>query len=339
MKPFRRVPESRTLALARKPRLRVRSSLALERPLRTLGGLLRRSGDESPALFYESLDLLRRQVRAEQVALVRMTGEGFECSWCMPELATPQVPPALCRWIVDNPGRTLNLRDATRDRVWAKHPELAHLGAALGTAYWSGSRPAGALVALCSQPQSFTRSQVALLHTVAGMLGKALEVELLRLDLHRMQEALALTAAVVEDSALQDPQTELPNRRYLDIWLKANLYLARRRGESMACVRWDQPVKELKMLKPVAEGLRGEDLLVSEGQGRCLMLLPRTPKGGAQILARRLRQKVGDLPMAATLWDPDEDDMELHSVRARLEEALHTAKAQGQAALLWVEEG
>jgi hypothetical protein len=318
--------------------MRTRVSAVLDRPLRTLGGLLRRSGDEAPALFHRSLELLQNQLHADQVALIRSTEAGFEWSWHVPEEPPPYVPQALCRWILDNPGRTLNLKDAARDRIWSGHPELGTIGAALGTAYWEGARPAGALVALSATPHAYTRSQVALLHTVAGMLGKALEVELLRLDLHRMQEALALTAAVVEDSALQDLQTDLPNRRYLEIWLKANLYLARRRGEPMACVRWDQPTSELKLLKPVAESLRGEDLLVCEGHGRCFMLLPRTPKGGAQILIKRLRQKVGEVSMTATLWDPDQDDMELHSVRTRLEEGLAKSKSEGENALFWLEE-
>jgi hypothetical protein len=339
MRPFRRVLEPRRVTFARRPRLRLKLGQTLERPLRTLGGLLRRSGDEAPALFHQSLELLQRQVGADLVALVRATGEGFEWSWHVPEEPSHAVPMALCRWILDNPGRTLHLRDAAKDRIWAGHPELKGLGAALGTAYYEGSRPSGALLALCARPKSFSRNQVALLHTVAGMLGKALEVEMLRLDLHRMQEALALTAAVVEDSALQDPATDLPNRRYLDIWLKANLYLAKRRGEPMACLRWNQPTTELKMLRPVAESLRGEDLLVCEGHGRCLLLLPRTPKGGAQILFGRIRMKVGSLPMAATLWDPDQDDLELSSVRGRLEEGLTQARTEEKTGLLWLEEG
>jgi hypothetical protein len=339
MKPYRRLSEPRRLRLARPPRLRAVPRQPLVRPLRTLGGLLKRTGDEAPALFEESLGLLRAQLGTDRAALIRQTPQGCEWSWQVPEDPPLAVPQALCRWILDNPGRTLHLRDAARDRLWAGHPELKGIGSALGTAYYEGARPAGALLVLGRAPRAFTRSQVALLHTVAGMLGKALEVELLRLDLQRMQEALALTTAVVEDSLLQDPQTDLPNRRYLDIWLKANLYLARRRSEPMACVRWDQPTSELRMLRVIVESLRGEDLLVCEGHGRCLLLLPRTPKGGTQILIHRLRQKVGNLPMAATLWDPDQDDLGLHSVRSRLEEGLAQAKMDPGQPVLWLEEG
>lgn len=310
----------------------------MERPLRALGGLLRRAGDRMPSFFFETLDLLRHQVHADQVVLARHDGEKFDATWWVPEEPEPELSQALCRWILDNPGRTLHLRDAARDRLWGGHPEMQGLGAVLGTATWEGPGVAGVLLAHCRSPRTFTRPQVGLLHTVAGTLGKALEVELLKQDLRRMREALALSAAVLEDSALQDPQTDLPNRRYLDIWLKANLYMARRRGERLACVRWDQPEREFRILKPVADSLRGEDLLVCEGQGRCLMLLPRTPKGGALLLVHRLRQRLGELPMAATHWDPEQDDLDFHSTRTRLEEALARPSVQAGRELVWLEE-
>ncbi len=316
--------QTRKLRLPRRVAVRTRSQAVLEGHLRAYDQLLRRAAEAAPGLFAHSLEHLRKHLRVDAVLLARPAGEGWAAPWQFPE-ENRHPPAAPSRWVMDYPGRTLVVRDARLDGRWAGHPDLKGVGAMAAVSIWEGGAPGGALIALSAQPRPFTRPELALLHAVSGLLGKALEVEALKVDLHRLQEALALTEAVVEDSALQDGPSGLPNRRYLDIWLKANLYLARRRAEPMTVVRWTQPPKELRLLRPVAEGLRGEDLLICEGSGRCLLLLPRTPKGGAQVLIRRLRQKLGDLPMAATLWEPEQDDLQLTSVRLRLEAAMTEA--------------
>lgn len=316
---------TRTLRLLRRPTARPRTPAVLEGHLRAYDQLLRRATEAAPALFAHSLEHVGRHLKVDAVVLARPLGEDWMSLWQVPDEGR-RIPVAPSRWVMDYPGRTLVVRDAWKDGRWGGHPDLRGLGALAGVGVWQGDQPGGVLLALSSHPRAFTRPELALLHAVAGLLGKALEVEALKVDLHRLQEALALTEAVVEDSALQDAPTGLPNRRYLDIWIKANLYLARRRGEPMAVVTWVQPAAELKLLRPVAEGLRGEDLLICEGQGRCCLLLPRTPRGGAQILIHRLRQKLGPLPMAATLWDPETDDLKLGSVHARLEAGLAEAR-------------
>ncbi|MBI3130635.1 MAG: hypothetical protein HYZ13_04695 [Acidobacteria bacterium] len=321
-----RPAHSRSLRLPRRVVVRARSQASLEGHLRAYDQLLRRATEAAPALFSHSLEHLQKHLRVDTVLLARPVGEEWVAAWQFPD-ANRRTPGAPARWAMDYPGRTLVIRDARGDERWAGHPDMQGLGALAAVSVWEGGVPGGALLALSDHARTFTRPEVALLHAVSGLLGKALEVEALKVDLHRLQEALALTEAVVEDSALQDGATGLPNRRYLEIWLKANLYLARRRAEPMAVVRWTQPPKELRLLRAVAESLRGEDLLICEGQGRCLLLLPRTPKGGAQILIHRLRQKLGNLPMAATLWEPEQDDLQLASVRARLELAQTEAQA------------
>lgn len=326
MSAISRPVRTRVVHLPRPVTVRHRSQAVLEGHLRAYDQLLRRATEAAPALFAHSLEHLAKHLRVGAVLLARPQGERWSAPWQYPE-ATLRPPEAPCRWVMDYPGRTLVVRDAHHDDRWGGHPDLRGLGAMAAVGVWEGGNAGGVLLALSDHPRTFTRPELAMLHAVSGLLGKALEVEALKVDLHRLQEALALTEAVVADSALQDAPTGLPNRRYLDIWLKANLYLARRRGEGMAVLRWTQPIKELKLLRSVAEGLRGEDLMICEGKGRCLLLLPRTPKGGAQILIHRLRQKVGELPMVATLWDPETDDLQLKSVRARLDEAQHEAQA------------
>ncbi|HJV21242.1 MAG TPA: hypothetical protein VJ570_01040 [Holophagaceae bacterium] len=318
--------QTRIVHLPRRVVMRHRSQAVLEGHLRAYDQLLRRATEAAPALFAHSLEHLARHLKVKAILLARPVGDRWTAPWQFPEdsLRPPEAP---CRWVMDYPGRTLVVRDARHDDRWGGHPDLRGLGALAAVGVWEGGSSGAVLLAVADQPRTFTRPELAMLHAVAGLLGKALEVEALKVDLHRVQEALALTEAVVADSALQDAPSGLPNRRYLEIWLKANLYLARRRGEGMAVVRWTQPPKELKLLRAVAEGLRGEDLMICEGKGRCLLLLPRTPKGGAQILVHRLRQKLGDLPMTATLWDPETDDLQLKSVRTRLDEALPEAQA------------
>ncbi len=333
----RRPEVVRRQALPRPVRVKPRPLPALGRQLRAYDQLLRRAAEAAPALFAHSLAHLRAHLKAEAVLLAREGVAGWEAPWQDPEEGARRPPESACRWVQDYPGRTLVIRDAAQDGRWSGHPDLRGIGALAAVAVWEGGVPRGALLALGGRPRAFTRPELALLHAVAGLLGKAQEVETLKLDLHRLQEALALTEAVVEDSSLQDRVTGLPNRHYLDIWLKANLFLARRRGEPMTVAAWTQPPAELKLLRAVAESLRGEDLMVCEGQGRCLLLLPRTPKGGGQILLHRLRQKVGELPMVSTLWDPEQDDHQLVSVRQRLAEGMARAQAR-PTGVIWVEE-
>ena len=333
----RRPEVLRRLGLPRPVVVRPRPLPVLDRHLRAYDQLLGRAAEAAPALFAHSLAHLRTHLKVDAVLLAREGPLGWDALWQSPEEPIRRPPAAACRWVQDYPGRTLVIRDPAQDGRWAGHPDLQGLGALAAVAVWEGGAAKGALLVLSSRPRPFTRPELALLHAVSGLLGKALEVEVLKSDLQRLQEALALSEAVVQDSSLQDPSTGLPNRRYLEVWLKANLFLARRRGEGMVVAAWTQPARELKLLRAVAEGLRGEDLLVCEGQGRCLLLLPRTPKGGGQILLHRLRQKVGDLPMVATLWDPEQDDHELSSVRLRLAEGMARAQAR-PAGVIWMEE-
>lgn len=334
---LRRPEVLRRQVLPRAVVVRPRPVPVLDRHLRAYDQLLGRATEAAPALFTHSLSHLCTHLKVDAVLLAREGALGWEAPWQSPEEGFRRPPAAACRWVQDYPGRTLVIRDTALDDRWAGHPDLKGLGALAAVAVWEGGIPKGALLVLSTRPRSFTRPELALLHAVSGLLGKALEVEGLKSDLQRLQEALALTEAVVQDSSLQDAATGLPNRRYLDVWLKANLFLARRRGEAMVVAAWTQPARELKLLRAVAEGLRGEDLLVCEGQGRCLLLLPRTPKGGGQILLHRLRQKIGDLPMVATLWDPEQDDHQLASVRLRLAEGMGRALAR-PAGVIWMED-
>ena len=55
---------------------------------------------------------------------------------------------------------------------------------------------------------------LAILDAVSCFLGRLLEVEDLKFSLRRLENALAITKAVVEDSSIYDPKMSLPNLRY-----------------------------------------------------------------------------------------------------------------------------
>ena len=246
-----------------------------------------------------------------------------------------------CSRVLEHPGRTLMIRDVAKDPAWqglrATQPfsAKAYLGASLN----QSGRITGVLSVTSGRPKAFTRAEIAMVKALANLFGKTLEVEQLKHELQVTRDALDLTAAVVEDSALEAPVSRLPNLHYLDIWLKANLFLARRRGEAMAVVRWGMPLtlEAKKGLMEVSEALRGEDLLVDLGQEQLLLLLPHTPQEGAQILLDRIRLRLGPIPMGATLWNPthkaDRDDFVLRNATHRavlgLQRSQETAQERG----------
>ena len=182
---------------------------------------------------------------------------------------------------------------------------------------------------------AFTREEIAVVNAMANVFSKTMEIENLKHELHMTREALDLTSAVVEDSALETAGTRLPNRHYLDIWLKANLYLARRRAEPMAVAMWTLPARSgnRNVLREIADALRGEDLLVDLGHDEFQLLLPRTGILGAEILLERIRAKLGPIPMGATLWHPlhkvDRDDLSIHRATQRTVEALQRSLNRG----------
>ena len=232
------------------------------------------------------------------------------------------------------------LRDVPQDLNWRDDPDLLRQGiqAAAGAALWENGTVRGLVLLHFEAPRPFSRAELALLAAVAGYLSRILEIETLKSTLRDLENSLAITRAVVEDSSIQDPATDLPNLRYLEIWLKANLAAASREQEVMTVAEWWLSVESsegLRRMKEVAERIRGGDLLVSMGHGRFLLVLQRTPKGLGQIFLHRLRPKLGPLPMGATLWVPDVDDIRLDSVLKRLEHAVEESRAQTTPDLVW----
>lgn len=320
--------------------------------LTALGAFVERAFPDPAQLFDHGLHMLVQQLEVDRAVMIRVAKGGYEAFWWATAegVAIDEAirDPALnfCPKVLEHPARTLVIRDALTDKELQGHSAFRRLGvrAYLGVPLRQANKLLGVLSVQSARPRSFTRAEIAVVNAMANLFGKTMEIENLKQELHMTREALDLTSAVVEDSALEAVHTRLPNRHYLDIWLKANLYLARRRAEPMSVARWSLPLEggAQRALREIADGLRGEDLLVDLGREEFLLLLPRTGILGAEILLERIRAKIGPIPMGATLWHPlhktDRDDLNLLHATQRTAEALQRSRKRGTDArgdLIW----
>lgn len=305
--------------------------------------LLQAGPSETTELFSHSLQLLVDRLDMDLAMLTRVTELGYEVFWWSARDGFPAEPflfspvSAFCDRVVAWPQRTLVIRDARNDPAWRQDPAVVTRGVEsfLGAPLWEGGEVIGLLGVQGSSPRDFKHGEVALVAAVAKLLSKTLEIENLKNQLRLAREALELSSAVVEDSALHSTQTGLPNRHYLDVWMKANLTLARRNREnmSMMLVRPEIPA----FAHGMAEALRGADLMVDMGDGSLLLVLPGTKPEGVPILHGRLAEHAGGtLAAGATEWDPEKDDLVLRSALRRLRTALEESAGDADNPLRWI---
>lgn len=331
---------------------RVSEEHASEDHLTALGDFVEKAYPDPAQLFNHGLNLLIQQLGVDRALMTRVTKVGYEAFWWAtakgvePDLAIHEPALNFCPKVIQHPARTLVIRDALTDKELQEHSAYRELGvrAYIGVPLRQSGKTMGVLSVQSSKPMPFTRAEIAVVNAVANLFSKTLEIENLKHELHMTREALDLTSAVVEDSALETPRNHLPNRHYLDIWLKANLFLARRRAEPMAIAKWTLPVRveTRNRLREIADALRGEDLLVDLGRDEFMLLLPRTGILGAEILLERIRAKIGPIAMGAALWHPlhrtDRDDLSLIQAGQRAATAWQRSFDQGtegQGDLIW----
>ena len=317
-------------------------SIAGDEHFAALSELLDRVSTDSTQLFDHCLNLLVVQLKAQRALMTRITDLGFEPFWWAhdPEVTMGGAVEADCAGlsarVLEHPRRAFVVRNIAEDATWGQDVVCKRLGIAafIGIPLRQSGEVTGVLSVHFSTPRVFTKGELALVNAVANLLGKTLEVETLRAELRMTKDALDLTSAVVEDSALNSPGTGLPNARYLDVWLKANLYMARRKGEGMAVLLWDLfKSDDIKGLVALMNAFRGEDLLVDLGRNQLVALLPRTEMGGVFAMMDRLEPWLGKHKIGATLWSPKLDDPQLQRALARVQEALKTA--EGGPGLYW----
>jgi len=309
-----------------------------------LSELLHDTRTDAAKLFEHGLALLVKSLGVDRALLTRVTGLGHEIFWWAvgPRAKMTGVFEApekgFCPYTIAHPDRPLTIIDSAADPRWRKSPGCVELGirAYAGVALKVGDRALGTLCVQHHLPRTFTRAELSLLRTMGHLMARTLEAENLKQELRAAMDALELSSAIVEDSALVSPRSGLPNRRYLDIWLRSSLFMARRRREPMALALWSQPMVAgtRGRLTAAAAHLRGEDLLVELSADQYLLLLPHTSDSGAEVLLTRMRDSLGKHPTGATLWLPDGKDMTLKSALRRVAKAFTDANRQGLE-LLW----
>ncbi|HWQ09469.1 MAG TPA: GAF domain-containing protein [Holophaga sp.] len=311
-----------------KPVVEVRPGRAMQ----ALGELLREP-DLSPfALLDAALELLSRQFMVDQAMIARLSEKNLEAFWWVGAGTGAKVPPEvlhglkLCERVLQAPEGQLILGSVFEEEGGPGIQAFA------GVVLREGGHAIGTLAVLCRHPFAFCEGDIEFIRSVAGLLERALEIENLRYQLKVAQDSLALSAAVAQDSSLEGPSTGLPNGRFLEVWMKGHMPRARRRKETLCVAIWEWEGKApgVATIRKVAQGLRGEDLLVELGPSRLLLLLPQTLQEGGNVLLERLAKKLGNPPMGATLWLPERDDLQLGGALRRAERArLEAVKEHG----------
>jgi GGDEF domain-containing protein len=302
--------------------------------------LLEPKFEDASRLFEAGLRLLVERLEVDSAVMVRLADLGLEAIWwatqgdAAPDRAVLEPQRSFCERVLEEPGRTLVIRNAAADSHYQKHSGHTELGvhAFIGVPLRRSDATVGVVAVQHSRPRAFTRAEVVLANLVGNVLSKSMEIELLKQELHTAREALDLTMSVVEDSALEAPDTRLPSRSFLEVWLRAYLFMARRRAESMAVVLWNYPVDpgSAQKLRSIAELTRGEDLLVDLGRESFVLLMPRTTPEGAEVVLARVRKVLGPVPMGGTVWHPDnpadQDDLAIRNALRRAGEALRRSR-------------
>jgi len=118
-----------------------------------------------------------------------------------------------------------------------------------------------------------------------------------------------IEAELNRELALQDPVTEVYNRRYLRVMLSKEISRVKRMGKSLAVMLVDitgfRRVNESLghtggdvVLRQIAQLLqakaRNSDLVVRFGGDEFLLILPETDDAGVQVLAGRMKEALAD---------------------------------------------
>ena len=208
-------------------------------PMRALGVLLRNQ-DLDPFRFFDAaLELLIRHFLVDHALITKLSGGNLDTFWWA-HAGTGATEPMevhqslrLCERVLREPeeGLALGKVFAADGGPW--------LRAFAGVALREGGRVVGTLALLHAQPRIFSEEDLDFLKSMAGLLGRAMEIENLKYKLQVAQESLDLSSAVVQDSALESATTGLPNGRFLEVWVKGHMHHARRQKETLCVALWE----------------------------------------------------------------------------------------------------
>ena len=303
--------------------------------------LFHASEGSEPNLLGHALELLAMHLGASHTCLVMTDGPTLDTRWWYPEVPD-EVPPVpvvpFCLWLLEHPERVLVIENmATNPHVCDRLPVGFPNGAVLACALRQGTGARALLFASFAAPRTFHRTDTALVEAVALLLGRFLEVEDLKQSILRLEDALAITQAVMEDSSIRDPETDLPNLRYLEVWEKA-LLSSEHRPASLVVAECQVPLRrerDLARIRKASAGVRAGDLLLRLAPDRFMVVFQHTPHSIAHVLLLRLRSQLGARAMGATLWIPGPAGLGLISCRERLDAALRESRRMETPSLVW----
>ena len=304
-------------------------------------GLFHAGEGSEPNLLGHGMELLARHLGATQTCLVMTDGPTLDTRWWYPEEAD-QIPPVpvvpFCLWLLEHPERVLAVENtATNPHVCGRLPAGFPHGAVLGCALRHGQGVRALLFASFDAPRTLLRTDTALIEAVALLLGRFMEVQDLKQSVLRLEDALAITQAVMEDSSIRDAETDLPNLRYLEVWEKA-LLSSDHRPASLVVAEFQVPLsrdREPARIRSASAGVRAGDLLLRVGSDRFMVVFRHTPHSIAHVLLLRLRSQLGGGAMGATLWIPGPTGLGLASCRERLDAALKESMGMDTPGLVW----
>ncbi|MCC5987110.1 MAG: GGDEF domain-containing protein [Pararhodobacter sp.] len=180
-------------------------------------------------------------------------------------------------------------------------------------------------------------------------------------ELARSRREIARHAAQMEQQALTDQLTGLPNRRQLDALMRSHFELAQRSGQPLATIMldldhfkrvndtWGHPEGD-RMLQVVATVLqanaRAGDVVARWGGEEFSVLAPNTGFEGAVALAERLREAIEGMDppkglptitvsAGVAVLQSGESIMDLSS---RVDRALYQAKNEGRNRVVCLDE-
>nr|WP_320134015.1 GAF domain-containing protein [uncultured Holophaga sp.] len=285
-------------------------------PLRLLLSFLAHETERPSERIQEGLSLVVALTGIDRTMLATRSSFGLETlAWATHEgLFQPDWSPApatgLCQAALEGAPLPLEVEDIPASDLWGAHPDSRELGIEAYLGIPVGNPPLGVISLQSASPRRFSDEDRLVAQAMAALFAPLLELEQLREELHRKDEVLALHSAIADDHALEHPQSQLPTRRYLEIWARANLSRARRSREKIGVVLFDtrRTPGGFSGLETMATHLRGEDLLVDLGGHQVLLVVPATNHGLMGGLLRRMQSITGHtLPCGATLCDPSTD--------------------------------
>ncbi|MHB8155716.1 MAG: GGDEF domain-containing response regulator [Candidatus Omnitrophota bacterium] len=255
-------------------------------------------------------------------------------------------------WVVTNPQEGINLLNSNAFSVVITEMRSAKMnGVQVTQAVHKVSEQTSVIVIT---PYSFISSAIEAMETGAyGYITKPLNSSEVRIVTERAVERYFLLSGNEEkeflvDLAVRDGLTGLFNRRYFNELIAAEVNRLKRSPESLSLLMLDidnfkkyndtqgHPAGDILLkdgAKAFKSSVRSSDVICRYGGEEFVIVMPKTNKAVAQIVAERLRVQVGlYLPITVSIGIASipEDAQEVEVLIAKADGALYLAKQTGK---------